>query len=121
MKQQLHHHVIVDAFSCRKELLYWNSSKEFRHHIRESVSRVANVLAESWHEFPNGAYTGTILLAESHFSIHTWPESTTANLDLFTCGEHNPELAMKEILTMLDTSSLEDINYHVFHRFSSHP
>jgi S-adenosylmethionine decarboxylase len=38
--------------------------------------------------------TGLALLAESHISIHTWPESGYAAVDVFTCGDHTmPERA----------------------------
>jgi S-adenosylmethionine decarboxylase len=36
--------------------------------------------------FPNGAVTLVLVLAESHLSIHTWPEETLVAIDLFSCG-----------------------------------
>ena len=42
----------------------------------------ARVVGEAFHTFPNGALTGVLLLAESHLSIHTWPELSLANVDL---------------------------------------
>ncbi len=36
--------------------------------------------------FPNGGYSGVCILAESHISIHTWPEHGYAAVDMFTCG-----------------------------------
>jgi S-adenosylmethionine decarboxylase len=47
----------------------------------------ATVLGEAFHVFPNGAVTGVLLLAQSHLSIHTWPERSLANVDLLTYGE----------------------------------
>jgi S-adenosylmethionine decarboxylase len=46
----------------------------------------ARVLADTFHVFPNGAVTGALLLAQSHLSIHTWPEGLMANVDLLSCG-----------------------------------
>jgi S-adenosylmethionine decarboxylase len=36
--------------------------------------------------FPNGAITLVLILAESHLSIHTWPEENLIAIDLFSCG-----------------------------------
>lgn len=38
------------------------------------------------HQFEPHGLTGIVLLAESHISIHTWPELGEATLDVFTCG-----------------------------------
>lgn len=37
--------------------------------------------------FPNGGYSGVCIIAESHVTIHTWPEFGYAAVDMFTCGE----------------------------------
>jgi len=37
--------------------------------------------------FPNGACSGVAIIAESHLSIHTWPEYRYAAVDIFSCGE----------------------------------
>lgn len=47
----------------------------------------ATVLAEEFVSFPNGAFTGVLVLAQSHLSIHTWPELSLANVDLLSYGE----------------------------------
>ena len=44
-----------------------------------------------------GGVTGVLLLAESHLSIHTWPEHGFAAIDIFLCGRLRPEAA-KETL-----------------------
>ncbi len=46
----------------------------------------ATVLAEEFVSFPNGAFTGVLVLAQSHLSIHTWPELSLANVDLLSYG-----------------------------------
>jgi S-adenosylmethionine decarboxylase len=47
----------------------------------------ATVLGEEFCVFPNGAVTGVLVLAQSHLSIHTWPEFSLANVDLLSYGE----------------------------------
>jgi S-adenosylmethionine decarboxylase len=54
----------------------------------------ARVVGEAFHVFPNGAVTGVLLLAQSHLSIHTWPELRLANVDLLTYGDVDGELAL---------------------------
>ena len=43
---------------------------------------------------PNNGVSGVAVLAESHISIHTWPENGYAALDVFMCGEAKPELCV---------------------------
>ena len=51
----------------------------------------ATILHGHFHHFsPNGGVSGVLVLAESHISIHTWPERNFAALDIFMCGECNP-------------------------------
>ena len=47
------------------------------------------------HHFqPNGGISGVAVLAESHISVHTWPERGYAAFDVFTCGDSMPEKAV---------------------------
>jgi S-adenosylmethionine decarboxylase len=54
----------------------------------------AVVVGEEFHVFPNGAVTGVLVLAQSHLSIHTWPEGLLANVDLLSCGPVDGDLVM---------------------------
>jgi S-adenosylmethionine decarboxylase len=55
----------------------------------------ARVLETKFHKFtPSGGVTGVALLAESHISIHTWPEHNYAAIDVFMCGTCNPHDAV---------------------------
>jgi len=54
----------------------------------------ANVVADAFHVFPNGGVTGVLVLAQSHLSIHTWPELRLANVDLLTYGAVDADLIM---------------------------
>ena len=57
----------------------------------------ARVVGEAFHTFPNGALTGVLLLAQSHLSIHTWPELSLANVDLLTYGDVDGDLALRVV------------------------
>lgn len=58
----------------------------------------ARILHGHFHTFGSGGgVTGVLLLAESHISIHTWPEHGFAAVDVFMCGAARPELALDAI------------------------
>ena len=51
----------------------------------------ATILHGHFHHFsPNGGVSGVLVLAESHISIHTWPERDFASIDIFMCGACDP-------------------------------
>lgn len=65
----------------------------------------ATVLGSHFHQFgDSGGVTGVVLLAESHLSVHTWPESGFAAADVFLCGHADPEVAIEVLLTALEPS-----------------
>ena len=57
----------------------------------------ATVVGEAFHVFPNGGVTGVLVLAQSHLSIHTWPELALANLDLLSYGSLDGDEVMKVV------------------------
>ena len=68
------------------------------------------VLAETFHQFSPYGVTGIIAIAESHFSIHTWPEYGYAAVDIFTCGQgFEPSRAAAFIIGKLRTKDPEVI------------
>ena len=59
--------------------------------IRAAEEAGATVLSSDFHIFtPNNGVSGVIVLAESHISIHTWPERNFAAVDVFMCGDAAP-------------------------------
>lgn len=85
-------HLIVDMWGASRldDLAYLERA------MRDAaVAAGATVLDSHMHHFaPNNGVTGMLILAESHISIHTWPEHGFAALDIFMCGETRPELAV---------------------------
>tara|TARA_R110002153_G_scaffold6556_12_gene30041 strand:- start:6219 stop:6602 length:384 start_codon:yes stop_codon:yes gene_type:complete len=68
----------------------------------------AKVLQKNFHSFgEEQGITGMLLLAESHISIHTWPESHFAAVDIFMCGNCDPELAIAPIKKYLHPKSVD--------------
>jgi S-adenosylmethionine decarboxylase len=64
--------------------------------LREAAEATgATILHGHFHHFgPESGVSGVLVLAESHVSIHTWPERDYAALDIFVCGACNPYLAL---------------------------
>jgi S-adenosylmethionine decarboxylase len=62
----------------------------------------ATVLGEQFCIFPNDAVTGVLVLAQSHLSIHTWPELALANVDLLSYGDVRADEVMRVICERLD-------------------
>ncbi|MDH3466576.1 MAG: adenosylmethionine decarboxylase [Gammaproteobacteria bacterium] len=62
---------------------------------RAVIAARATLLHIHLHHFtPNGGVSGVAVLAESHISVHTWPEISFAAFDVFMCGDAVPERAI---------------------------
>src|SRR6478736_5995712 len=74
-------------------------------HIEQTLRRCVEVAGATLlhihlHHFtPNGGVSGVAVLAESHISIHSWPEVGYAALDVFMCGEAKPHLTVDVLKT----------------------
>jgi S-adenosylmethionine decarboxylase len=87
--QTLGRQVIAEFYSC--DVVILEDPDRLRRHLLEAAVCIgATVMAEAFHQFQNGGVSGTVVIAESHLSIHTWPESRYAAVDLFTCGGLDP-------------------------------
>ncbi len=85
-------HIIIDLWGASRldELELMEDT------LIEAVKQVqATLLHIHLHHFqPNGGISGVAVLAESHISVHTWPERGYAAFDVFTCGDSMPEKAV---------------------------
>jgi S-adenosylmethionine decarboxylase len=55
--------------------------------LEATVASGATVISHNFHKFSPHGVSGTVVIAESHVAIHTWPEYGYAAVDIFTCGE----------------------------------
>ena len=69
----------------------------------------ATVLSHTSAIFPNGAVTAVLLLAQSHLSVHTWPELRMANFDLLTCGRLHGDAILDHLCGALDPSRVTTV------------
>jgi S-adenosylmethionine decarboxylase len=86
----------IDAWVCDAAVL--TDANELNAALRAAADAGgATVVGEAFYAFPNGAVTGVLLLAQSHLSIHTWPELRLANIDLLTCGDIDGGVVLETI------------------------
>ena len=68
----------------------------------------ATILHSHTHRFsPYGGVSGVVVLAESHITIHTWPEREYAAIDIFMCGGCHPYESVSVLRRMFEPSSLQ--------------
>ena len=89
--------ILLELKGCAPHLL---DDLEF---VKHTLVNVANevgvtVIGESFHKFDPQGVTGILAIAESHISIHTWPEHGFAALDVFTCGDPEQARRASELL-----------------------
>ncbi len=63
-----------------------------------AIALKCTIVAETFHQFTPQGVSGVVVLAESHLSLHTWPERGYAAVDLYTCGDPTSLDLMPEIL-----------------------
>jgi S-adenosylmethionine decarboxylase len=80
-------HIIVELSECNADIL---SDVEMVTEILVTAAQQANaeVLQTAFHRFTPQGVSGVVVIAESHLSIHTWPEYGYAAMDIYTCGDH---------------------------------
>jgi S-adenosylmethionine decarboxylase proenzyme len=66
--------------------------------VQALESAGATVVQEISHNFPGSGLTCVLILAESHAILHTWPETGTVNIDIFSCSPRLQSLAAIEEL-----------------------
>ena len=85
-------HLLVDLWDARN---LGDPAVIDRTLCEAAVTAGATILHSHFHHFtPNGGVSGVVVLAESHISIHTWPERGFAAVDIFMCGDCDPHLAI---------------------------
>ena len=103
-EQQVVHqskHLLLELYKCNFERL--NDESFLRCTLSKAAKLAkATVLNLISNKFEPQGVTAIALLAESHISIHTWPESNYSAVDIFTCGQNMlPELASQYLIEAL--------------------
>jgi S-adenosylmethionine decarboxylase len=81
-------HLIIDLHGAQR----LNDIDHIEATLRRCVTAAkATLLHIHLHHFQPNGVSGVAVLAESHISIHTWPDAGYAALDVFMCGKANPD------------------------------
>lgn len=86
--------VLVDLFGCDPVLL---SDEAHVQRVMEDAARAARatIVRSVFHRFSPQGVSGVVVIAESHLTIHTWPERGAASIDIYTSGARaEPRLAL---------------------------
>jgi S-adenosylmethionine decarboxylase len=79
-------HLLLELHDCSSEIL--NSLETVKAALVEAAKRAeATIIDVVFHEFNPFGISGVVVIAESHLSIHTWPEYRYAAVDIFSCGD----------------------------------
>ncbi len=101
-------HLILDLYNCDRDLL--DDYEELERLLQVALNMAgANILRVFGEKFQPQGVTLLALLAESHASIHTWPELGYAAIDLYTCGDTtNTHRAAEFLKTKLKSNQSEE-------------
>jgi len=82
---------------CEFWQIQWiNSTKKILKVLKESAEASnSTVVGKTFYKFKPYGFSAAVLLAESHISLHYWPEHDYLAIDIFTCGKTNPYKALK--------------------------
>jgi S-adenosylmethionine decarboxylase len=101
-------HLLVELHGCEPDILDDIGT------IRDVMLRAAShmcvtVLGVMAHKFEPQGVTAIVMIAESHLSIHTWPEHSYAAVDVFTCNGRIPEQVVSCFVATLRASQVNAI------------
>ncbi len=98
-------HLLVELRDCNAEII--KDLKKVKNILVSAAKEAkATIVDISFHEFNPFGISGMVIIAESHLSIHTWPEYAYAAVDIFTCGDIiKPEVAASYLIQQFESKS----------------
>ncbi len=98
-------HLLVELRDCNPEILK-DLSRVKDALVSAAKEAKATIIDVSFHEFNPFGISGMVVIAESHLSIHTWPEYSYAAVDIFTCGDIiKPEIAAHYLIHQFESKT----------------
>jgi len=112
-------HLIGDLSDCRCDSKRLIDGEGFKEKCIDMVNASGlTVMDATFKQFENSGFTGTIVLAESHLAIHTWPETNGLTLDVYVCNysADNSLKAQQLFDAVVDYFQPDDVARHVIDR-----
>lgn len=100
-------HLILELYECGADVIGDNDllSEGLVRAVRKAGATIVDSI---FHDFSPGGLSGVIVIAESHVTIHTWPEHRYAAVDAFTCGDPElPKRIERNLIEFLDAKSVK--------------
>ncbi len=97
-------HLIAEFYGCASHIL--NDVETIRAHMLKAADEIgATVVGDTFHKFSPQGVSGSVVIAESHLSIHTWPENGYVSMDIYTCGGLDPREGFSHLAIALRAES----------------
>lgn len=97
-------HLIAEFYCCDLELL--DDVARIEQHMLQAARLIgATVMGSTFHRFDPQGVSGTVVISESHLSIHTWPENGYVAADIYTCGGLDPQAGFAYLAQSLESDS----------------
>ena len=82
----LGHQLSIEYYDCRSSVLADTALME-EIFLRAAERANATIISSHFHAFSPQGVSGVVIISESHFAVHAWPEFDYAAVDIFTCGD----------------------------------
>lgn len=111
----------IEYYQCSETALLDRDAVE-KAMLKAAGDSGANIISSSFHKFKPQGISGVVIIAESHFTVHAWPEYNYAAVDIFTCGNNiDLDTAINSIKNSFQSDNTvisSDQNRGIFHGHS---
>ena len=112
-------HLLGEWYGCAAEMPEMANAEALRALcLRVAAASGMSIVGDSFHQFAPTGVTGTVLLAESHLAIHTWPEHGFVTIDVYVCNytTDNSSKAEQLFRSMQDVLRPQRVEFQAIHR-----
>ena len=104
--ETLGRHILVEYYNCNEEMLA-NPQLIEEYMNNSALNAKATIVDSVFHHFNPWGVSGAVIIAESHLTIHTWPEYGYAAADFFTCGDIDCDTGIDLLKQLLKSKKYE--------------
>jgi len=101
-------HILVEYYNCDQKILT-DAALIQKEMNQAALEAGATIVESNFHHFDPWGVSGAVIVAESHLTIHTWPEYDFASADFFTCGDIDPWKSFEYLEKVLKAEFSESV------------